>query len=141
LSPPALSSTPTYRRDLWHRLVRTLRALYLIAYGTRAEAERAGEIVRAVHARVQGKTRIRLGPSPAGTPIRPDPELMLWVYATLVEASLAAYQQFVRPLSADEQERYYQDMSLVARLFGTPASINSPLAGGLSLLLQRSKRH
>src|SRR5437763_1621644 len=30
-----------YRRDLWRRLARTLRALYLIAYGTKNEAERA----------------------------------------------------------------------------------------------------
>ena len=37
-----------YQRDLWRRLVRTLRALYLIAFGTKAEAKRAGEIVRAV---------------------------------------------------------------------------------------------
>jgi uncharacterized protein (DUF2236 family) len=29
-----------YRTDLWHRLVRTLRALYLIAYGTKQEAGR-----------------------------------------------------------------------------------------------------
>jgi uncharacterized protein (DUF2236 family) len=48
---------------------------------------------------------------------------MLWVHATLVEASLAVYQRFVRALSPDEQERYYQEMALVARLFGTPAAV------------------
>jgi uncharacterized protein (DUF2236 family) len=30
-----------YQRDLWRRLVRTLRALYLMAFGTKTEAERA----------------------------------------------------------------------------------------------------
>src|SRR4029450_49202 len=40
-----------YRRDLWRRLVRTLRALYLIAFGTTAEAERAGAAGQAVRAR------------------------------------------------------------------------------------------
>src|SRR5713101_1841164 len=34
-----------YRGELWRRLGRTLRALYLIAYGTKKEAESAGEVV------------------------------------------------------------------------------------------------
>src|SRR5712691_1541263 len=46
-----------YHRDLWRRLARTLRALYLVTFGTKAEADRAGEIVQAVHAHAQGKTR------------------------------------------------------------------------------------
>jgi len=111
-------------RDLWRRLVQTLRALYLIAYGTKEEAERAAEVVQAVHARVHGVTRTQLGRFPPGTRYSAsDPELMLWVHATLVQASLAAYERFVEPLSRDDQERYYQEMALVARLFGTPASV------------------
>jgi uncharacterized protein (DUF2236 family) len=113
-----------YRRDLWRRLLRTLRALYLIAYGTKAEAEQAGEAVRRVHAHVRGVTRTRLGRFPAGTPYSAaDPELMLWVHATLVELSLAVYGRFVRPLTREEEERYYREMALVARLFGTPAHV------------------
>jgi uncharacterized protein (DUF2236 family) len=111
-------------RDLWRRLVRTLRALYLIAFGTKEEAERAAKVVRAVHAHVRGATRTQLGRFPPGTPYSAsDPELMLWVHATLVQASLAAYERFVHPLSREDQERYYQEMALVARLFGTPASV------------------
>jgi uncharacterized protein (DUF2236 family) len=47
--------------------------------------------------------------------------LLLWVHATLVEASLCVYQRFAQALTREEQERYYQEMTLVARLFGTPA--------------------
>jgi uncharacterized protein (DUF2236 family) len=116
-----------YRRDLWKRLLRTLRALYLMAYGTKAEAERAGMAVRAVHADVGGTTTERLGPFAAGTPYAADdPALMLWVHATLVEASLAVYTRYAERLSGDEQERYYREMSLVARLFGTPADVVPP---------------
>jgi uncharacterized protein (DUF2236 family) len=112
------------RRDLWRRLVQTLRALYLIAFGTKEEAERAAELVQAVHAHVHGATRTQLGRFPPGTPYSAsDPELMLWVHATLVQASLAAYERFVHPLSREDQQRYYQEMALVARLFGTPASV------------------
>jgi uncharacterized protein (DUF2236 family) len=113
-----------YRRDLWRRLAHTLRALYLIAYGTKAEAEGAGDAVQAVHAHVHGKTDVQLGRFPPGTSYSAsDPELMLWVHATLVEASSTVYQRFVRALSGEEQERYYQEMAVVARLFGTPDSV------------------
>jgi uncharacterized protein (DUF2236 family) len=116
-----------YRRDLWHRLACTLRALYLIAYGTKKEAERAGEVVQAVHANIHGKTQLQLGCFAPGTPYSAsDPELMLWVHATLVEASLTVYQRFVRALLPEDQERYYQEMALVARLFGVPAAVIPP---------------
>ncbi len=112
-----------YQHDLWRRLVRTLRALYLIAFGTKAEAERAGEIVRAVHARVAGKTETQLGRFPRGTRYSAsDPELMLWVHASLVDCSLQVYERFVRPLEPEDEERYYREMALVAELFGTTAS-------------------
>jgi uncharacterized protein (DUF2236 family) len=113
-----------YRNDLWRRLLRTLQALYLIVYGSKQEAETAGAAVQAVHAHVQGTTSERLGRFPAGTRYTAsDPALMLWVHATLVETSLATHRRFVRPLAADEEERYYREMATVAHLFGTPAAI------------------
>jgi len=116
-----------YHRDLWQRLARTLRALYLIAFGTREEAERAGAAVQAVHAHVHGRTALPLGPFPAGTQYSAkDPELQLWVHATLVYASLSIYQRSERQLSPAEQERYYGEMALVAQLFGTPAEVIPP---------------
>jgi len=116
-----------YQRDLWRRLVRTLRALYLIAFGTKAEAERAGEVVRAVHSRVAGRTKTQLGRFPPGTTYSAsDPELMLWVHAALVHCSLRVYERFVQPLGREEEERYYGEMALVGELFGTPASVIPP---------------
>src|SRR4029077_1363818 len=81
--------------DLWRRLLATIRALYMVTFGSRAEADRAGAVVRAVHTRVNGVIRTELGAFPAGTShSAEDPELMLWVHATLVHASLSAYQRF-----------------------------------------------
>jgi uncharacterized protein (DUF2236 family) len=116
-----------YRRDLWRRLGRTLRALYLITYGSRSEAEAAAAAVDAVHRHVHGTTRTRLGRYPAGTPYSAtDPELQLWVHATLVHASLSAYQRFEAKLAPADRERYYAEMAVVARLFGVPAAIIPP---------------
>jgi uncharacterized protein (DUF2236 family) len=116
-----------YQRDLWQRLVRTLRALYLIAFGTREEADQAGAAVRRVHDLVRGRTRVQLGPFPPGTPFSAsDPDLMLWVHATLVESSLAVYSRFVQRLTAADEERYYGEMAVVAELFGTPKRVIPP---------------
>jgi uncharacterized protein (DUF2236 family) len=113
-----------YDRDLWRRLVGTLRALYKITYGSKAEADRAAAAVQNVHTRVRGTTREHLGIYPAGTAYSAgDPELMLWVHATLVDASLSAFQRFEHRLTRTDQESYYRDMALVARLFGTPADV------------------
>jgi uncharacterized protein (DUF2236 family) len=113
-----------YDRDLWRRLVRTLRALYLITFGDKREADEAGAAVQAVHARVRGKTKEQLGPFPTGTPYSAsDPELMVWVHATLVHSSLAAYERFVGTLSRRERDQYVSEMNLVAQLFGTPARV------------------
>jgi uncharacterized protein (DUF2236 family) len=113
-----------YREQLWRRLQRTLHALYLITYGTRGEADRVGAVVQAVHEHVQGTIPARLGRYPAGTPYSAaDPELMLWVHATLVECSLAVYTRFVEPLSADEQEEYHGQMRTVGQIFGVPEPV------------------
>jgi uncharacterized protein (DUF2236 family) len=112
-----------YHQDLWRRLLRTLQALYLIVYGSKHEAERAGDAVKAVHAHVRGTTKERLGPFPAGTRYdASDPELMLWVHATLVASSLAAYRRFVGRLTANEAEAYYREMAVVAGVFGLSRS-------------------
>jgi uncharacterized protein (DUF2236 family) len=116
-----------YRHDLWKRLLGTLRALYLITFGSRREADLTGEAVQAVHAHVRGQTRTQLGPFPPGSPYSADdPDLQLWVHATLVYSSIEIYHRYVRPLGVDEQEEYYRDMALVARIFGTPAEVIPP---------------
>lgn len=113
-----------YDRDLWHRLARTLRALYLITFGDCREAEQAGATVQAVHAHVHGGTTEQLGPFPPGTTYSAaDPGLMRWVHATLVYSSLAAYERFVQPLTLSEKQQYHDEMNLVGRLFGTPAEV------------------
>jgi len=51
---------------------------------------------------------------------------MVWVHGTLVHASLSAYQRFEHELSRADQEQYYREMALAARIFGTPAEAIPP---------------
>jgi uncharacterized protein (DUF2236 family) len=110
-----------YSGGPWKRLERTMDAVWSAVYGSPEEAERVGHRVRAMHSKVNGRLTRGVGPYPAGTPYDArDPELLMWVHATLVDTALLMYRTYVRPLSVDEQESYYQDMKVLARLFGTP---------------------
>jgi uncharacterized protein (DUF2236 family) len=110
-----------YEANPWARLERTMYAVWTAVYGEPEAAERAGRRVRAIHEKVHGRLKRRMGPFPAGTPYDArDPELLMWVHGTLVDTALLMYRTYVRPLSLDEQEAYYQDMKVLARLFGTP---------------------
>jgi uncharacterized protein (DUF2236 family) len=110
-----------YEDGPWDRLERTMYAVWTAVYGEPEEAERVGKRVRAMHTKVHGTIDHQMGPFPAGTPYSAqDPELLMWVHATIVDTALLMYRTYVGPLSVDEQEAYYQDMKVLARLFGTP---------------------
>jgi uncharacterized protein (DUF2236 family) len=105
-----------YRDEPWIRLGRTMSAVYTVVFGTREDARRAARRVRAVHAHVSGRLREDVGPFAAGTPR--DSELALWVHASMVENALSMYPRLVGPLAREDEERFWQDMKVVAELFG-----------------------
>jgi uncharacterized protein (DUF2236 family) len=102
-----------YERNPWGRLARTMTALYSIVHGSRDEADRVAAQVRLVHRHVRGRHGGRRYSAF-------DPDLMMWVHATLVDTGLVMYETFVRPLPRGVQEAFYADMKLVARIFGVP---------------------
>ena len=94
-----------FRGDRLGRLLRTLRPMLAIVFGTREEALAAAGHVNRLHERVNG-------PGYNAT----DPALLLWVFATLVDTTLAMHERFLRPLSPEEAAAYYRDMHVLARL-------------------------
>lgn len=105
----------------YERLHRTAQIVELVTYGPREEAERATRRVRAMHKRVRGELYEPAGRFPAGTPYAADdPELLLWILATLVDSGLTVYQRYVRTLSRDEREALWQDYRVFGRMFGLP---------------------
>jgi uncharacterized protein (DUF2236 family) len=103
----------------YERLRRTADVLNLVVFGERGAAERATARVRAVHRRVRGALPEQVGRFPAGTPwSADDPELLLWIIATLVDSNLLVYERYVRPLSDAEREAYWSDYKILGKLFG-----------------------
>src|SRR5690349_9256983 len=90
-----------YRSDPLGRLRDTLDAIYGFAFADSARANQIIEHIHALHLRVRGHT-------PDGAPYSAlDPHLLLWVYATLIDSSLLAYDTFVGPLTPAERDAYY----------------------------------
>ena len=78
----------------------------------------------AMHAKIRGRLSHAAGRFEAGTPYAgSDPELKLWVHATLVDSCLEAYQRFVRPLSEREGRSYYADTRRLARMMKIPDAL------------------
>ena len=109
-----------YREDPLGRGIRTFTAVYSLVFGNREEAIAAALRVRAVHDRVHGRV---IDPLPSGMDASydaNDPELLLWVAATLLDSAVVAYELFVEPLSAADQECLYQQARRFGQLFGIP---------------------
>lgn len=105
--------------DPYGRLNRTAEVMDTIAFGDATKAERMTRIVRAVHGRTKGVLDAPAGRFPAGTPYAADdPELLLWILATLVDSALLVYSRYVAPLSRDERQAYWTDYKVIGRLFG-----------------------
>jgi uncharacterized protein (DUF2236 family) len=103
------------------RLQRTDERMSRIYFGSREAAEETGQVVQAMHRRVRGKTPADYGPVPKGTVYAAsDPELGLWVLATLADSALVYYERIFGSLADEERERYWSEYRQVGELLGLP---------------------
>lgn len=106
-----------FRADPWARLAATLRSYLRIVYGTtaaaRAEIDRLGRL----HGRVRGALA-----DGAGYDAR-DPELALWVHATLVDSTLTAAGAWLGALGEPARTQAYAESLPVGRAFGIPGDL------------------
>jgi uncharacterized protein (DUF2236 family) len=103
------------------RLMRTDERMSRIYFGTDEQAEKTGRIVRAMHRRVHGVTDQDYGPIPAGTPYAAsDPQLGLWVLATLADSALIYHERVFGSLDPDDRARYWAEYRRVGELLGLP---------------------
>src|SRR5436309_693261 len=103
-----------FEADPWGRPYRTLDLTRKIVFGEAAVSAEASRRLRARHASVHGV-------APDGRRYDAnDPDLMLWVWATLVDSALVVYQRYVRSLSLAEVERYYREQTRFAVACGVP---------------------
>ena len=98
-----------FAEDPLRRLRRTLESSYAAVFAPPAEMRRAVGRVNRLHATVTGPGYAAL-----------DPDLLLWVMATLVMTGIAAHARFLSPLSVADQAGFYDDMRVSTARFGLP---------------------
>jgi uncharacterized protein (DUF2236 family) len=104
-----------YRKEAWRRLYRTIEVTTRIVFGEQRSSADAAEGLRRRHERVRGRDdRLRRYRAL-------DPELLMWVHATLLDTSLLVYDRYVRPLTEDDRAAYYEQMKPVGEAYGIPA--------------------
>ncbi|UCE85423.1 MAG: DUF2236 domain-containing protein [Deltaproteobacteria bacterium] len=103
------------------RLRSTLDATYTVLFADPASVRRTARAVRRAHERVRGTLQHGTAAFPAGTAYRAtDPELLLWVHASLVDSALATYQTYVARLSLRQRQAFYAQIGWLGRIFGVP---------------------
>lgn len=106
-----------FEDDPFSRLVATGSFIVATTWGTTVQAERAGERVRAVHA------RLLIREHDTGRVHRLDaPDLLLWVHCALVRSNLHAVERGGLTLPADLADRYVREQRRTAELVGLPAT-------------------
>ena len=106
-----------FRADPWGRLFRTAEYVTVVAFGTTAQAQRAGARVRGIHRTLSG-----IEPE-SGTPYRvDDPALLLWVHCAEVESFFTTYRRAGGRLREGDAARYYAEQVRAAELVGIDAA-------------------
>jgi len=104
------------------RLKQTMETMWSIVFDDLPRARASLERLEEVHKRVQGQVRDAGAPSRGAAYSAQDPDLLLWVHATLVDSALVVYDRFVKPLALEERRRYYEDSKKLGVLMGVPES-------------------
>jgi len=110
-----------FRADPWARLAATLRSYLRIVYGTAPQARAEIQRLNGLHRNIRGLVRDPAARERHGSRYRArDPELSLWVHATLVDSTIAAYDAWIEPLSPERRARYYDETLSVGAAFRYP---------------------
>lgn len=105
----------------YERLRRAGLVLDTIAWGPRSRADAMCRRVRAMHRQASGTIPRDAGRFPAGTPYRADdPQLLLWILASLADSALLVYERMVGTLHPAQREAYWRDYKVIGKCFGIP---------------------
>jgi uncharacterized protein (DUF2236 family) len=102
-----------FGQDAFGRLANTLDLTLTVSFGDEYQRRAAAARVADTHRQISG-TR-------ADRPYRAlDPELLLWVHATLVDSALVTFDRFVASIGLRARARYHEEMKRQAVAFGVP---------------------
>lgn len=115
----ALEQHSNLRHDPLSRFHNTFRVVFTMVFGTLGQALAASRSLYQLHTGIRGKLPEGVARYAAGSPYRANERhALIWVFATLVDSAVMAYEAVQPPLSAEQRDEYYAESKLMAALFG-----------------------
>jgi len=103
------------------RFHNTFRIVFALIFGSTDQSIRASRFLHELHTRIRGEIPVAVAGYAAGSAYEANhiPALR-WVFATLIESAVIAYECVLPPLSETERSHYYAETKTLAQLFGIP---------------------
>ncbi len=119
----ALDQHSNLRHDPLARFHNTFRVVFTMLFGTLEQALAASRHLYQLHTRIRGSLPEGVAAYPQGSRYEANEvHALIWVFATLIESAMVAYDSVLPPLSMGEREAYYTESKIMAALFGIPAA-------------------
>lgn len=113
-----------FRRRPLRRLFSTVRVIQRLSFGGGQAVRQGTRDFHQCHHHVKGCLTERVGQYADGAGYdAADPQLRLWVLATMIESILLVYDQFVQPLDISARADYYEGSKTMARLMGLTSAV------------------
>jgi uncharacterized protein (DUF2236 family) len=104
------------------RFHNTFRVVFTMIFGTSEQAFRAARSLFGMHTKITGEIPEAVAGYAKGSRYEAlQVPALLWVYATLIESAVIAYECVLPPLSEEEVASYYAESKVLAGLFGLTA--------------------
>ena len=100
------------------RLEGTLGYVYAVVFGSPAEVARARRIVGRAHGAVRSPHAAADGSAPAYSAY--DPDLQLWVAATLYDSAITMFERCFGPLPDEAADRVYREYAVLGTALQVP---------------------
>ena len=118
LNTAAFTGDTKLVRNVRARAAGTFRAMYEVVFGDLDSAIKAGLMTHRIHQSVWG---MRTAPDGSAQQFRAnDPELLLWVFATILNSEVVGFTEINRPLTPDEEARLWKEAKVLAAVIGIP---------------------
>ena len=110
-----------FRKDTFGRAKRTYEAMMQLVFGDIQTATRMAQLLFKIHFQIRGEIyETRHYATKVRTFRASDPDLLLWVLATIVHTSLLAYELVYPPLTSIQKQQFYDESKILAILMGIP---------------------
>ena len=103
------------------RFHNTFRVVFTMIFGSLGQATTSARRLYSLHTRIQGELTQDVASYRRGSHYQANEIAALrWVYATLIDSAVLAYECVLPPLQPHELDAYYAESRILAGMFGLP---------------------